>query len=166
MADKDKNSTLKEIHKKQGLFHFLKHLFCKNKSPFSSSSLSNKKAQLEPKYWPEVIELKETLEQLVLSHTKKDENVRHINEQILTYIQKEINKKGAIADIDARYTALETIADRILTEKLNNLAGLQLDNSVKAEFTEAINTFKEKLSIRYRQEIAANNSAKTNSPSL
>ena len=87
---------------------------------------------LEPKYWPEVTDYMKKLSAIVKTNTIDDENVHSVNERILNYVLDQINKKGSIQDIEQRYLALETLADRILVVELVKIVGLKQKRGIKS----------------------------------
>jgi hypothetical protein len=111
------------------------------------------KRRLEPKYWPEVMDLMDTLNKLIESHTIDDINIRHVNTRILEYLEEQINTKGTLSNLDQRYSALDTVADRFLTNSLNKIVGLKHQEDSHAEFSEAISIFKKRLRERKDQEL-------------
>jgi hypothetical protein len=90
---------------------------------------------------------------IVTSHTIDDDNIRIVNQRILDYMMKEINAKGSIEDIEKRYYALSTLADRILVNNLSKLVGLKKDEFKGPEFSEAVSDFKRELQKRHEREI-------------
>lgn len=137
-----------------GLIHFIKSLFAKrHQVSLELKKRDPKKIHLEPKYWPEVKDYMETLQELIKTHTVEDDNVAEVNERITNYIWQQINKKGSIQDIKKRYLALDTLADRILVTLLGKLAGLKEGEGTRAEFSEATSQFKKRLAARQIEEI-------------
>ena len=107
---------------------------------------------LEPKYWPEVTDYMKKLSAIVKTNTIDDKNVHSVNERILNYVLDQINKKGSIQDIEQRYLALETLADRILVVELVKIVGLKQKEGSRAEFTEPTFAFKKRLTERKKSE--------------
>ena len=147
MAAQEKTSSTK---KDKGIIAFFKRLFGKSSS--TPKTLKEEELRLEPKYWQEVIDFMTTLKNIVHKHTIDDDNVRHVNDRIITYVEEQINKKGAVKDRSQRYAALDTLADRILVNNLSKIAGLK--HTEGTEFSEAVKRFKEDLHRRQTQEEA------------
>lgn len=122
-------------------------------SATSSKSEAPHTIHLEPKYWPEVMDYMQNLSDIVKSNTIEDDNIQQVNERILTYILDQINKKGSIEDLEARYLALETLADRILLVELGKIVGLKQNEGTIAQFSEATKNFKERLITRRKSEL-------------
>lgn len=151
MATKDNT----QIPEKQGLLSLIRKFFVRKNSSSTQEKESSPKnlRRLEPKYWQEVIDFMETLDHLIKTYTIEDDNLRHVNQRIVDYVQEQINLKGSIKDIEERYSALDTLADRILTNNLSKIVGLKHTESSQAEFTEAIINFKKRLHHRYLEEL-------------
>lgn len=115
----------------------------------------SKDIHLEPKYWPEVKDYMESIKAIIKSHTIEDANVQQVNENITNYIFAQINKKGSIEDIEERYLALDTLADRILVNELSKIAGLKQSEGTRAEFSEATQAFKKRLAVRHKEDSLA-----------
>lgn len=109
---------------------------------------------LEPKYWPEVKEFIDLLNEIVASHTISDANVERINHRIVEYIEEQINIKGQIENVEERYSSLKTLSDRILTHNLNKLVGLKVSTDSNTDFSDAVNLFKYRLEERKMKEQA------------
>lgn len=129
------------------IVRFIQKLFLRRKK-----TVYAKTRHLEPKYWPQVRHFIETLNHLVSTDTIDDPNVQYVNQRIIEYIEEQINIKGAIADKEKRYSALDTLADRILAVHLSKIVGLKQNESTHAQFSEAVALFKKHLSERYQQE--------------
>lgn len=112
----------------------------------------NREIHLEPKYWPEVMDFIEQLNDLVDTHTIEDNNIRRVNQRIITYIEDQINHKGQLEDLESRYMALNTLADRILSHHLSKIVGIKESTSSTADFSEAVRTFKERLAQKLQAE--------------
>lgn len=108
---------------------------------------------LEPKYWPEVMDYMQSLSSIVKSNTIEDDNIQQVNDRILTYVLDQINKKGSIHDLKARYLALETLADRILLIEVGKIVGLKQSEGTTAQFSEATQIFKKRLMARRENEL-------------
>lgn len=135
-----------------GLLNFIRKLFTKSDE---LQNTINKKDEfdLEPEYWQEVIEFIETIDKLISSHTIEDSNIQQVNKRIVDYIKDQINVKGSIKNIEERYSALDTLADRILGNSFNKIVGLKHNVSSQAEFSEAVEEFKKRLHQRHQEEI-------------
>lgn len=149
------------VPQKQSFFDQLARYFVEHwqtvRSWFGQEPSKQKEhGRLEPKYWPEVMDLMETLNKLIESHTIDDINVRHVNSRILEYLEQQINTKGTLSDLEQRYSALDTVADRFLTNSLNKIVGLKHQEDSHAEFSEAISVFKKRLRERREQESKQN----------
>jgi hypothetical protein len=112
-----------------------------------------KEINLEPKYWPQVKHFMDELNHIVKVHTIDDSNIQDVNRRILDYVEKQINLKGSLHDIEERYTALDMLADRILIKNLSKIVGLKHNDSTRAEFSEAVETFKKSLHERHDAEV-------------
>lgn len=136
-------------------FTFLQNLFKKNPTLKEEKGRSDfeKEIHLEPKYWPQVKHFMDDLQHIIKVHTIDDSNVQDVNQRILDYIQNQINVKGSLDDIEARYTALDTLADRLLVKNLSKIVGLKQNDSTRAEFSEAVETFKKSLHERHAEEV-------------
>ena len=159
----DPNVEDKNNEEKPGFFYFLRRLFFKMYYLQKEKMLTpgkDKEIHLEPKYWSEVRELMGTLHNIIETHTTQEENIRIINQRILDYIEEQINVKGSIEDIEERYSALDTLADRILVKNLDKIVGLKHEGSTHAEFSEAIRHFKNRLHQRRQEEILAHQERK------
>lgn len=108
---------------------------------------------VEPKYWPETIELMENLDRIIQEHTKASPTNDQINKRILEYVEEQINTKGSIEDTKLRAEALETVADRILSTTLDKIVGLEPQTDTRMEFSNAVAEFKQKLSQRLQSDI-------------
>ncbi|MFI4937339.1 MAG: hypothetical protein ACHQJ6_02385 [Candidatus Berkiellales bacterium] len=135
------------------MWQFIVNLFSKKHS--KKTQLVGHPDQVEPKYWPEVVDFMETLNTIIDSHTIEDSNIQIINQRIVDYVQEQINIKGSLDDIEQRYLALDTLADRILVRNLSRIVGLKQNESTRAEFSEAIEHFKHRLHQRHQHEIAS-----------
>src|SRR5438132_6564210 len=100
-----------------GILSFFKKLF--SKRPTANGDSQDEEIHLEPKYWQEVIDFINTVNNLIKIHTIEDPNIEHVNTRIVDYIVEQINLKGSIKDAEQRYLALNTLADRILSNNLN-----------------------------------------------
>ncbi|MGD9591541.1 MAG: hypothetical protein AB7V32_03375 [Candidatus Berkiella sp.] len=154
MADHD--NTTHDKKEKHGIFYFIQKLFSK-KSEVQQHKVSEQNGQdyhLEPKYWPEVIDFIDNLNNLIKIHTIEDSNIQHINQRIVDYVVEQINVKGSLRDIEQRYSALNTLADRIQSNTISKIVGLKHIATTHADFSEAIEEFKKRLSQRHQSEIA------------
>lgn len=111
------------------------------------------KFHLEPKYWPEVKHFLDELNHAIEEHTIHDGNISQINQRIVDYIEEQINHKGQIEDIEERYSALNTLADRILSNSFNKIVGLKHSETTNTDFSDIIKNFKIDLEKRHREEI-------------
>lgn len=134
--------------KKQGFLHFIFNLFKRKKSDKIDETI-----HLEPQYWPEVRDFMKNLNNLIETHTITDTNLQGVNQRILDYVLQQINIKGSIQDIEERYVALNTLADRILLKNLGKIVGLKENASTHADFSDAVEHFKKQLHIRYQAEL-------------
>lgn len=114
----------------------------------------NKEHHLEPKYWQEVIDLRERLEKVIKENTIEDDNISHVNQRVLDYLIEQINVKGSLPTIHDRYAALQTLADRILINYQSKLVGLKKNVTTHTDFTDAVTDFKHRLKQREEKEIA------------
>jgi hypothetical protein len=133
-----------------GVLDFFRRLFKHEKN----ESLEPKEHHLEPKYWQEVIDLRERLEQVIHENTIEDDNISHVNQRVLDYLIEQINVKGSLPTIHERYAALQTLADRILINYQSKLVGLKKNVTTHTDFTDAVNDFKHRLKQREQKEIA------------
>lgn len=108
---------------------------------------------LEPKYWPEVKHFIDELNHAIEAHTIHDGNIAQINQRIVDYVEDQINHKGQIEDIEERYSALNTLADRILSNSFNKIAGLKHSENTNTDFSDIIKNFKVNLEKRHREEV-------------
>lgn len=108
---------------------------------------------LEPKYWPEVKNFIDNLNKTIEVNTIHDGNIDEINKRIVAYVEEQINTKGQIEDIEERYDALHTLADRILSNSIGKIVGLKHVETTQTDFTDLINNFKQKLEKRHQEEI-------------
>ena len=127
--------------------NWLKNLFSK---PHPQDVTRETGAHLEPKYWQEVIDFMNSIKSIIEKNTIDDDNVRHVNDRIITYVEEQINKKGAMKDRQERYAALDTLADRILVNNLSKIAGLK--HTEGRAFTDAVKQFKDSLHRRKVEE--------------
>lgn len=151
MASKDPINIKKP--EKHGVLYFIQKLFSRHKKAEEEHERIIDDYHREPKYWPEVIDFIDNINHLIESHTISDTNVQHINQRIVDYMIDQINTKGSVQDIEERYFALNTLADRILSNTLNKIVGLKHMPSTHADFTEAVGNFKKRLAIRHKNEI-------------
>ena len=107
---------------------------------------------LEPRYWPEVKHFMARINDIVDSNTIEDQNVHVVNQRIIDYVESQINKKGSMHDIEERYMALSTLADRVLINNLSKIVGMKQVDSTHADFSNAVHDFKEALAARRAQE--------------
>lgn len=157
MAAQDKATT-----QKHGLVYFIYKLFHrKSKLAEGQDKIQiDDNFHLEPKYWPEVIEFINNLNHVIETHTIAGANVQHINQRIVDYVAHQINVKGSVVDLDKRYSALDTLADRILSNTFSKIAGLKHQENTHADFTDVIIQFKKRLHQRYQDEVAFQESKK------
>lgn len=127
--------------------------FCKRCFMPSKKLATNGKDHLEAQYWPEVKHFMDEIDKLVETHTIDDDNIRVVNQRILDYMVTQINAKGSIENIEQRYAALNTLADRILVNNLSKLVGVKKTDSTSADFTSAVDHFKEALEKRHELEV-------------
>lgn len=107
---------------------------------------------LEPKYWQEVITLRERLEKVVKNHTIDDNNIHSVNQRVLDYFFDQINVKGSLPSVKERYAALNTLADRILLNYQTKIVGLKKSESTHTDFSDAVTDFKTSLKEREQKE--------------
>ncbi|MGE3319120.1 MAG: hypothetical protein AB7I18_07465 [Candidatus Berkiella sp.] len=130
---------------------FFRNLF----KPKQSEPQAQKEFHLEPKYWQEVMDLRERLEKVIKENTIEDDNVTHVNERVLDYLIEQINIKGSLPTIPERYAALNTLADRILLNYQSKLVGLKKNVTTHTDFTDAVTDFKKQLKEREKKELEA-----------
>ena len=135
---------------KKGFFTWLKNLFSGKGKAGSDKPLYEHGRHLEPKYWQEVIDFMDSIKGIIDKNTIDDENIRHVNDRIITYVADQINKKGEMKDRAERYAALDTLADRILVNNLSKIAGLK--HTEGRAFTDAVKQFKDSLHRRKAEE--------------
>lgn len=145
-----------------GILDFFRRLF-KHEVPIERSE--NEVHHLEPKYWQEVIDLRERLEKVIKENTIEDDNISHVNQRVLDYLIEQINIKGSLPTIQERYAALNTLADRILNNYQSKLVGLKKNVTTHTDFSDAVNDFKDRLKEREQKELAGS-TATRNSPSV
>lgn len=157
MASQNKSTT-----QKHGLAYFIYKLFHRKSKLAQEHDETHLEDNfhLEPKYWPEVIEFIDNLNHVIETHTIIGANVQHINQRIVDYVAHQINVKGSMEDLDKRYSALDTLADRILSNTFSKIAGLKHQESTHADFTDVVVHFKKRLHQRYQDEIAYQESKK------
>lgn len=132
------------------VLQFFRNLFkSKNESPDEKHDF-----HLEPKYWQEVIDLRERLEEVIKANTIDDDNISHVNQRVLDYLIEQINIKGSLPTITERYAALNTLADRILLNYQSKLVGLKKNMTTHTDFTDAVNDFKHRLDERKQKELS------------
>lgn len=147
---------------KHGILYFIKKLF--HRQHAKAREVSEGQYDLEPKYWPEVVDFIDNLNHLIEIHTIDDSNIKRINERIVDYVVDQINVKGSMQDIEERYDALNTLADRMLSNTFNKIVGLKRETSTQAGFSEAVVKFKKRLAIRHQNEIAFHQSHQNQPP--
>jgi len=146
-----------DIHKKASFFDRLKaKLFSSNNERAESNE--SHEIHLEPKYWPEVKDFMGSLDEIIETHTIDDPNIKRINQRIISYIEEQINKKGQVDDINARYSGLNTLADRILSHNLSKVVGMKSGVNSTADFSDAVSEFKIKLSHKKQSEVEQDDS--------
>ncbi len=154
MAAHDKMSSDK-APEKHGLLYFIQKLFSKKSQLQAHQSVKpGDEFHLEPKYWPEVKDFIDNLNHLIQIHTIEDSNIQHINQRIVDYVEDQINVKGQLKDVEQRYSALNTYADRILSSTISKIVGLKHIPTTHADFSEAVELFKKRLEKRHQNEIA------------
>lgn len=142
-----------------GILHFIRNLFTKKHKMsqlLDEQSPLDKEFHLEPKYWQEVMDFIDKINELIKTHTIEDNNIQQVNQRIVDYIKEQINVKGEIKDIEVRYAALDTLADRILANSLNKIVGLKHSDNSRAEFSHTVAEFKRRLHQRHQAELAYN----------
>ncbi|MBS0290057.1 MAG: hypothetical protein JSS07_08510 [Proteobacteria bacterium] len=140
-----------------GILHFIHKLFQrKSKAEKLQKKLDPEEEEfhLEPEYWLEVKDFIDNLNHLIEAHTISDGNVQRINQRIVNYIVEQINLKGSLTDIDEKYSALNTLADRLMSNTFSKIVGLKHENSTHAEFSNAVDQFKKRLEMRHQHEAA------------
>jgi len=100
---------------------------------------------MEPKYWPEVVTFINKIKAIVEKNTVHDDNADILNDNIIAYVEKEINDKGKEPDLEQRYAKLAQLADRILVVSLGKIVGLKKNVGTDPEFTNAVTHFKHAL---------------------
>ena len=130
---------------------FFRSLFS-SKKPINENISIAEQMRLEPQYWPEVTSFMNKIKGIVDNNTIDDGNVHSLNDRIISYVQKELNQKGKLEDIDKRYDALDELADRILVVSLGKIVGLKKTTDTQAVFTVAVADFKNALHERKRAE--------------
>lgn len=121
----------------------------------SKKAQKNGKEHLEAQYWPEVKHFVTHINQLVQDNTIDDDNIKIVNQRIIDYMSEQINAKGSIENVEQRYTALNTLADRLLVNNLSKIVGLKQSTTTSANFTDAVEHFKEDLQKRFESEVKA-----------
>ncbi|MBS0286048.1 MAG: hypothetical protein JSR17_02045 [Proteobacteria bacterium] len=162
MAAPDNASSSKG--EKHGILYFIKKLFHRHSQAEKQRTVSQDEYHLEPKYWPEVIDFINNLNQLIETHTIDDTNIKHINQRIVDYVVDQINVKGSVVDIEQRYSGLNTLADRMLSSTFNKIVGLKHESTTHADFSEAVSNFKKRLAVRHQNEIAYYQSHPSSTP--
>jgi hypothetical protein len=143
-----------DLHENLSLLGRIKaQLFGDAKSKSKNKLTNEREIHLEPKYWPEVKDFMGNLDNIIESHTIDDNNIKRINQRIVDYIEEQINKKGQVEDLNTRYSGLNTLVDRILSNNLSKLVGLKEGTTSTADFSNAANEFKIKLSHKKENEI-------------
>jgi len=137
-----------------GVLNFIRRLF---KHEVHDGQVENNVHHLEPKYWQEVIDLRERLEKVIKENTIDDDNISHVNQRVLDYLIEQINTKGSLPVIPERYAALNTLADRILLNYQNKLVGLKKNVTTHTDFSDAVNDFKHRLKEREQKELTDTN---------
>lgn len=144
-----------EKKEKHGILYFIQKLFHrKSHAQTNKVQEGEENFHLEPKYWPEVIDFIDNLNQLIEANTISDMNIAHINQRIVDYVEEQINVKGSLKDIEERYSALNTLADRIQSSTINKIVGLKHATTTHADFSDAITKFKKRLEQRHQSEVA------------
>jgi hypothetical protein len=142
--------TMVDPAPKKSLIAKLFSFFHKNESTSARSIEDTLK--VEPKYWPEVVDFMNQLKTIVNKNTIDDGNVHSLNDRIISYVEKEINQKGKLPDIEKRYAALDELADRILVVSLGKIVGMKKTSDTQAVFTDAVTHLKNALHERKRVE--------------
>jgi len=146
---------LPKADKKRGIIDFIRCLFLRKKQVQGAyqQSTIEQEIHLEPKYWPEVKHFMNKINDIVVHSTIEDNNIHLVNQRIIDYVEKQINTKGSLEDIEQRYMALNTLADRILYNNLSKIVGLKHDKNSHADFTEAVAEFKRELEKRHQDDL-------------
>ena len=71
-----------------------------------------------------------------------------MNQQVLSYLEKQIEVKGRKGTEEHKIQELEMIADRILTTTMNKFVGMKPHTTQTTEFSDLINKFKKDLQMR------------------
>lgn len=133
----------------QKIFSFFTRFF----KTVKQQPIRGEPAHLEPKYWQEVIEFMEELKALVETHTIDDENIHYMNQRVIEYIEKQINVKGKMLDLQERYLALDTFLDQISVKYLSKLVGMKHTEMTKTEFIDCVEKLKKGLHQRRQKEM-------------
>ncbi len=130
---------------------FFRKLFSHHRDAAANTS-DEHTFHLEPKYWQEVITLRERLEKVVKAHTIDDNNINNVNQRVLDYFFDQINLKGSLPSTTERYAALNTLADRILLNYQTKIVGLKKNETTHTDFSDAVKDFKNRLKEREQKE--------------
>lgn len=116
----------------------------KQSSPSNSQQDNNMPAQ----YWPEVQLFLDEFRALVIEKTVDDKHKIRMNEQVLKYLEKQIENKTHSGSVADKVHELEIIADRLLSTTMNKFVGLKPQTDQQTEFSDLINKFKSDLEKR------------------
>lgn len=146
-----RHETMKAIPKNNDNFlqKFIKKVFGTKQK---SHTAANDDKIPEPKYWLEVQTFIENLKYLISTHTDDSENSRRINENIINYIEDQINQKGSISNKSSQQEQILILADKILVHSLNKIAGLKPQTTSKADFSDAVKDFKIQIKNRFDRD--------------
>ena len=119
---------------------------------FKPGSQGANKASSDPNtpahYWPEVQHFLEEFRTLVIENTVEEQHKVRMNQQVLSYLEKQIEVKGRKGTEEHKIQELEMIADRILTTTMNKFVGMKPHTTQTTEFSDLINKFKKDLQMR------------------
>lgn len=117
--------------------------------PSSQHSTHDNNASNTPaQYWPEVQHFLEDFRALVIENTEAEQHKVRMNQQVLSYLEKQIEIKGRKGTEDDKIHELEVIADRILTTTMNKFVGMKPHTTQTTEFSDLVNKFKQELHSR------------------
>lgn len=99
-------------------------------------------------YWPEVQQFLDSFRHIIEENTLEDEQYQAVNEQVLNYLEHQIEIKGSFGTQQEKAHALEILADRVLTTTMSKFVGLKPQTTIKTAYSDIVHSFKKDLQNR------------------